>query len=186
MDNIYIERVLSGDSHAFVYFVKTYKDMAFSIALSILKKEHLAEEAVQGAYVQSYLSLSSFKKQSKFSTWFYRVVVHCSYKLMQKKAVKTVEFELMQHDVLLDESGLSRLLEAEKKQLVNEALLQIPANESLALRLFYLEELSIREICDITGWTTANTKVILHRGRNNMYNKMNLLLKEPHYGIERR
>jgi len=40
--------------------------------------------------------------------------------------------------------------------------------ESLALRLFYLEENSIEEIAEITGWTNSNIKVILHRARINL------------------
>lgn len=182
MDNLYIEKVLSGDRHAFRYFIQTYKDMAFSVALSVVKQEHLAEEIVQEAFLQCYLSLSNFRKQSKFSTWLYRIVVHCAYKSLRKKSVSMVELEVEVHDVELEENALTKLMQEEQKQLIHEALLRIPANESLGLRLFYLEEASIQELCEITGWTMANAKVILFRARKRLYAELNKLMKGAYYG----
>jgi RNA polymerase sigma factor (sigma-70 family) len=182
MDNLYIDKVLSGDRHAYRYFIKTYKDMAFSVALSLVKTEHLAEEVVQEAFLQDYMSLATFKKQSKFSTWLYRIVVHCCYKSMQKKSMEVIPFELANHDVAMEDHTLDKLLGVEQRQIINEALIRIPANESLALRLFYLEELSIQELCEITGWTVSNTKVILFRARKSMYGALNILMKGTYYG----
>lgn len=182
MDSLYIEKVLSGDSHAFKYFVNNYKDMAFSVALSLVKNEHLAAEVAQEAFLQCYLSLSNFKKHSKFSTWFYRIVVNTAYKSMKKKSIEIVELELNRHDVVLEDNAISKLLKEEQKQLINEALLRIPGSESLALRLFYLEELSIQELCEITGWTQANAKVILFRARKRMHAELSKLMKGTYYG----
>jgi RNA polymerase sigma-70 factor (ECF subfamily) len=60
--------------------------------------------------------------------------------------------------------------------------MKMPSNESLALRLFYLEELSVQELCEITGWTLANSKVILHRARKRMAYELNKELDNVHYG----
>ena len=182
MDNLYIQKVLAGDRHAFRYFIQTYKDMAFSVALSLVKQEHLAEEVAQEAFIQAYLSLRSFKSQAKFSTWFYRIVVRCGYKMLQKNNIPSIEIQLDMHDQAYDETAIDRLLQQEQRQLVNEALLRIPANESLALRLFYLEELSLQELCDVTGWTMANAKVVLFRARKRMYQELSKLMKSPYYG----
>ncbi|WP_270090633.1 RNA polymerase sigma factor [Sphingobacterium sp. SYP-B4668] len=182
MDSLYIDKVLLGDRHAFRYFITTYKDMAFSVALSLVKTEHLAEEVTQEAFLQAYLSLPNFKKQSKFSTWLYRIVVHCAYKTMQKKSIEMVSFEMENHDILFEEDAINNLLQVEQRQIINEALIRIPPNESLALRLFYLEELTIQELCEITGWTTANTKVLLFRARKSMYMTLNNLIKGTYYG----
>ncbi|GHE23370.1 RNA polymerase sigma factor [Sphingobacterium griseoflavum] len=182
MDNLYIEKVLAGDRHAFRYFIHTYKDMAFSVALSLVKQEHLAEEVAQEAFLQAYLSLASFKRQAKFSTWLYRIVLRCGYKLLQKRGILSVELDLAAHDQGYEETTFDKLLRDEQKQLVNEALLHIPANESLALRLFYLEELSLQELCEVTGWTNAHVKVILFRARKRMYQALGKLMKSPYYG----
>lgn len=182
MDSLYIDKVLSGDRHAFGYLISTYKDMAFSVAISIVKNELLAEEATQEAFVQAYLSLKNFKGKSKFSTWFYRIVVHCSYKIIRNKSIQYEELDLIRHDVELDENALKSMIIEEQKQIINEVLLKLPSNEALSLRLFYLEELSIQELCEITGWTNANAKVILHRGRKRMASELNKELKSLQYG----
>ncbi len=182
MDNLYIDKVLAGDRHAFRYFIHTYKDMAFSVALSLVKQEHLAEEVAQEAFLQAYLSLRSFKRQAKFSTWLYRIVVRCGYKMLQKNSISSVELQLDVHDQAYEETAFDHLLQEEQRQLVNEALLRIPANESLAIRLFYLEELSLQELCEITGWTIANVKVVLFRARKRMYQELSKLMRSYYYG----
>ena len=84
MDKLYIDKVLAGDLYAFNYFLKTYKDMAYSVAISIVKQEHLAEEIVQDAFMICYQSLKNFKGESKFSTWLYRIVVNCAFGTLRK------------------------------------------------------------------------------------------------------
>ncbi|TDQ79640.1 RNA polymerase sigma factor [Sphingobacterium yanglingense] len=182
MDQVYIDKVLAGDPYAFKYFLTTYKHMAYSVAHSIVKQEHLAEEVVQDAFMRCYQSLATFKKQSKFSTWFYRIVVNCAFSTARRLKPEPVEFSAEEHDVAWDENAFDKLLKKEQEQLIQEALLMIPANEALALRLYYLEELSIQELCDITGWTDSNTKVILFRARKHLYGTLRRLMKEEYYG----
>src|SRR5690606_120817 len=141
------------DGHAFSYFISTYKDMAVSIAISIVKNELLAEEVAQDSFVQTYLSLRTLKGNKQLSTGFDQIVVHCSPKMIQKKSMQFVELDLGQHDLLFDDHALKNLMIEEQKQMINEVLSRLPSNEALALRLFYLEELSAVELCEITGWT---------------------------------
>jgi len=83
MDNIYIDRVLSGDVEAFRYFIKTYKDMGFNLAISIIKDEQFAEEIVQDAFMKAFQGLRSFKRTAKFKSWFYRIVVNESFQRLR-------------------------------------------------------------------------------------------------------
>ena len=182
MDQIYIDKVLAGDSHCFRYFLKTYKDMAYSVAMSVLKQEHLAEEVVQDAFMMCYQSLNKFKGHSKFSTWFYRIVVNCAFGELRKSKHTLVEFDIVSHDTSFDENAFSILVQKERDHLIQEALLLLPSKESLALRLFYLEDLSIKEIVEITGWTETNIKTILHRSRKQLYQVLSKLMKEEYYG----
>lgn len=178
MDNFYIKKVLSGDRNAFRYFIRTYKNMAFSIALSLTKQEEQAEEIVQEAFIQTYLSLSKFKGNSKFSTWFYRIFVNCGYKHLRKNsAAKSIELDVEVHDITSNENLFDEISKKEHKEAISEALLLLPANESLTLRLFYLEEATIQEISEITGWKTNNIKVILYRGRKNLRQKLVEIIK---------
>lgn len=70
----WIERILAGDTQSFSCLVAKYEKMAYTIALRILENREEAEEAVQDAFVKMYRALSDFHFDSKFSTWFYRIV----------------------------------------------------------------------------------------------------------------
>lgn len=178
MDQDYIDKILSGDREAFRYLLHKYQDMAFSVAMSIVKNETIAEEVAQDAFVKCYHKLSSFKQESKFSTWLYRIVVNCAFMQMRKIKVEVLDFHADYESDIVDENALADLLQEERSQLINQALALLPANESLALRLFYLEEESINEVVRITGWTAVNTRVILHRARKRMYGIINQIMQK--------
>ena len=177
MDEIYIRKVCEGDAEAFRYFLREYKDMAFTVAVSIVKDEFLAQEIVQDAFVKAFKGLKSFNKKSTFRTWFYRIVINEAFMCLKKLKKEIVEFGDDNKNYVADESALLSLREEEQAYLINEALKKLPAKESLALRLFYLQEESIKEVCEVTGWSEANTKVILHRARKNMFIAFNQIMK---------
>ena len=57
MDSEYLARVLEGDANAYRYFIEKYRDMAYSLAISIVKNGPVAEEVTQDAFLQAYKSL---------------------------------------------------------------------------------------------------------------------------------
>ena len=175
MDDIYMDRVLSGDVEAFSYFVKSYKNMAFNLAISIVKEEQYAEEVTQDAFMKAFTGLKSFKRTATFKSWFYRIVVNESFLQLRKlkKAQILVPLEDVKEVVLEDELEEESI---EKIRKIQKALSLLAPKEGLALQLFYLEEIGLNEITDITGWTLANTKVILHRARKSVRNIYNLSL----------
>ena len=67
MDEVYLQKVLDGQVEEFRYFIRTYQDFAFSIALSIVKQEVFAQEVVQSAFINAFTSLGKFDKRSRFS-----------------------------------------------------------------------------------------------------------------------
>lgn len=171
MDEQYIQKVLDGDVNAFRYFVSTYKDLAYSISMSIVKSELTAQEAVQDAFVKAFENLSKFKGSSKFSTWLYRIVVNESLRKIKKKRLEIVSLteETISSSVDLQQNGFMAMHEVEQKEIINETLKSMSQTESLLLRLYYLEENKIDEICEITGLNASNVKVILHRARKRFY-----------------
>ncbi len=169
MDDLYIKKVLNGDTEGFRYFIENYKDLAFSVAISVVKDEFLAEEVVQEAFIKVFKNLKSFKGRSSFKTWFYRIVINEAFKLLRDDK-KTTDFknEVHQNDLDDIESNFLGLSSEDQTVLVHEALKVISAKESLVLRLFYLEGQDTKTISDETGWSDANVRVILFRARKNM------------------
>jgi RNA polymerase sigma-70 factor (ECF subfamily) len=177
MDDLYIKKVLDGQTEEFRYFIKHYKDLAFSVAFSVVKNEFTATEVVQESFVKAYENLKSFKGESKFSTWFCRIVINESFKTIRKEKRTVSETGIDQGaDFRENPAIFEALKETEQKYYINECLNRLPANESLVLRLFYLAENSIKEIREMTGWSESNTKVHLHRGRKNMQELLQKML----------
>jgi RNA polymerase sigma factor (sigma-70 family) len=177
MDEHYIRKVLEGDPEAFRWFLKNYKDMAFHVAVSIVKDEYYAEEVVQDAFMKAFKGLRSFNKTAKFKTWFYRIVINEAFQRLRKSKREMVSFVSAEEIMSLEVTPLFELSEEEQKHTIGEALNRLPPKESLVLALFYLEEYSLAEICNITGWSLSNAKVILHRGRKNMRSMFGSTLK---------
>ena len=168
MDELYLQQVLEGNPDAFRYFVQQYKDMGYAVALSVLKDPFLAEEALQTGFIKAYRNLAYFRKQSKFSTWFLRIVTNEALGQLRKNNHRNIQFTESFPEISVDENAIKQLQQEDKMRLIQEALQQLPPKESLALRLFYLEEEDLNTVCDITGWTMTNTKVILHRARKHI------------------
>ena len=125
----------------------------------------------QDSFLKAFNGLKSFQNKSKFKSWFYRIVVNESFQRFKKlkRDQSVLEYRTVNDQ---DAGGEQEKLENQTEQ-ISRLLRLLPANESLALNLFYLEENSLKDISDITGWTLANVKVILHRARKNVRSQFN-------------
>lgn len=176
MDSEYIQKVLNGDIHSFRYFIEKYRDMAYSLAVSMVKNSLVAEEVTQDAFLKAYDSLGRFEQRSKFSTWLYKIVTNEALKRLRRKEFKYNKeiSELNTVDYSEINNSIVELTEQEQKYYINKGLEQLLPNDSLVLKLFYLEEMNLKEIGEITGFSHTNIKTILHRARKRFY----VVLKE--------
>lgn len=167
-DPVLIRRfVQERDEQAFVVLVTKYKDLALSVAISVLKDRVWAEDVVQESFVKVYHALPSFRQQSNFKTWFYRIVINTSYNERKRKKV-TLDFTEIADAAVTEKTTSEPLRKGDQKRYINLALDQLKPDEALVLRLFYLLELSIKEIVKATGFSKSKIKVDLHRGRHNL------------------
>ena len=181
MESLYIRQVIDGDASAFTYFVNTYKAMAFAIAYRITGNKEDGEEVVQDAFVKAYRSLKKFRQESKFSTWFFRIVVNVALTRTRKNeryVDRDIDIGSLPDDMIADiESNYRELSIAEQKKIINLALDEMGYEDRLLLTLFYLNENTIEEISSITDIKTENIKMKLHRARKKMYAILNKMLQ---------
>lgn len=178
MEQIYIGRVLNGDTGAFRYFVHTYKDYAFKLSYTILKDQFLAEESIQEAFILAFEKLSTFKNDARFKTWFSRIVINQSLqKFKANKPGKQCTISISESEFKELDDGLQIISQQERKKYITKTFKLLAANEALALELFYLQEYSLIEINEITGWSASKIKMLLLRGRKSFYGKLKFLLK---------
>ena len=165
-EKFYINRVLNGDINAFSYIIDEYKGMVYTIALRMLKNVEDAEELAQDTFIKAFNSLKNFKFESKFSTWLYRITYNAAISKLRKKQIETYNVEdsvLPESEVLYSYNAINELTKNEQKKYINETIKRLKEDEALMISLFYLQENSIEEISEITGFTLSNVKVKLYR-----------------------
>jgi RNA polymerase sigma-70 factor (ECF subfamily) len=162
-----IHKVLKGDMSAFGYFVDTYQDMAITIAYRICGNKQDAEDIVQNAFVKAFHNLHTFRSDSKFSTWFYRIVYNTAITETRTSTFNTefVDYKVAETSSYSDMDTMSQIEENERNRLISQAMDQMPKDESVMLTLYYLEDNPVKEIALITNLTESNVKVKLHRAR---------------------
>jgi len=165
-DTHLINRILEGDTAGFAILVDRYKDLAFTIACRITGNREDAEEIVQDAFIKAFRDLTSFRKQSRFSTWLYRIVYNAA---ISRKRIKGFEMQRLddhpQTEYLPDAEPDQ---EADRREVLEKAMLKLPEEDRVVLTLYYIEELPVEEIHQITGLSKANVKIRLFRARKKL------------------
>ena len=180
-DDFYIKKVLNGNLPSYGILVEKHKGLAYTLALRIAKNHEDAEEIAQDSFLKAYNSLSSFKEDAKFSTWLYKIIYNTAVSRYRKKHIESYSMEESPiADSIHEEGddGLNILHHKERKKIISEAISRLKEDEGVAMTLFYLNENSIKEIEEITGFTGSNIKILLHRGRKKLLFELKKILKE--------
>lgn len=170
-DQLYIDKVLSGDTNAFAVLVDRYKNMVFTLALKVLKHREEAEEVAQDTFIKAFKSLKNFKGTSKFSTWLYKIAYHNCLDRTKKfsKAYQTDTIDEYTENRITSGNDTGVMIERnERAELIQQCMNLLPEDERTILWLFYYEEMSLKEIVEVTSLTESNIKVKLHRARKHM------------------
>jgi len=185
-DNYYIDKVLNKDVKAYASLVDKHKNMVFTIALKIVRNREDAEEIAQDVFVKAYQSLATFKKESKFSTWLYRIVYNAAISKTRKKNIETTN---LKYDIVENYSeddineNLNRLDSNEQKTIINTVLKKLNPEDHILVTLYYFEEKSVDEISEIVNISPSNVKVKLFRIRKKLYGEIQILIKSQHKEI---
>ncbi|MFI5237380.1 MAG: RNA polymerase sigma factor [Ignavibacteriales bacterium] len=169
-DQEIIDSVRKGNSSDYSIIVNRYKNKAFSMLKRMLKNEFEAEEVLQDCFLKAYKSLIAFKGDSKFSTWFYRIVYNTALTKLssQKRKTETEMTSVEDHFNLQSEYGADEIERKDVSDLIHETISKLPERYSAIITMFYLNEMSIEEISEVMGLTISNVKVMLYRSRNSL------------------
>ncbi|HRP92642.1 MAG: RNA polymerase sigma factor [Ignavibacteriaceae bacterium] len=163
-----IESVKKGNAADYSILIDRYKNKVFSMLKRMLKNDMDAEEVLMDCFLKAYNNLKNFKYESKFSTWFYRIVYNTALtKLSNSK--RKIENEMSSIDDLYDlksEYDADVLVNNDLSQLVKKVVSELPPKNAAVITMFYLEEMTTEEISEVLEISVANVKVILHRSRN--------------------
>jgi RNA polymerase sigma-70 factor (ECF subfamily) len=169
-DQEIIDSVRKGNDSDYSIIVNRYKNKAFSMLKRMLKNEFDAEEILQDCFLKAYNSLNNFKGESKFSTWFYRIVYNSALTKLssQKRKIEAEMTSVEDHYNLESEYRSDEIEKKDVNQLIRDTISKLPERHSAIITMFYLNEMSIEEISEVMQITVSNVKVMLHRSRNSM------------------
>ncbi|WP_168210952.1 RNA polymerase sigma factor [Persicimonas caeni] len=176
-DEELVEWAQQGEYAAYEEIVRRYQDKAFRLAFSLMKNETDAQDVVQEAFLNMYRKLDTFKGQSAFGSWMYRVVVNAALMRLRKKKrrsevpVSDEETEFREDDyyvasvpewrVRADEAAENR----ELRQKIIEAVDELPPKYQTVFLLKEVEGLPLKEIADVLDLSVGGVKSRLHRAR---------------------
>ena len=171
-ERLAIEAVRSGDAARFEELVLANEKAIYNLCLRMLGNEQDALDASQEAFFKAYRSLESFRGDSRFSTWLYRLASNvCLDMLRRQPEEPTLSADDDELFLRLRDSSPSPQEALERNELrrtVSKALSSLPADFRQAVVLRDVNGLSYEEIADVTGLETGTVKSRIFRGRKKL------------------
>jgi RNA polymerase sigma-70 factor (ECF subfamily) len=166
-----------GEEVAFVQLVRRYKRRVFGLAARFARDEDELDDICQDVFIKIYEKLNTFRGDAPFEHWLTRITIRTCYDALRsrRKEKRTVSLEKV-HNEIEDAAFGSRQAAAQARNLLEWGLAKLRPEERLVITLLELEEKSVREISELTGWSTANVKVRAFRARQ----KLKAVLEEHH------
>lgn len=168
----HIEQVLAGRTAVFAKLVDKHQGYVFSVVLRILKNREEAEEAAQDTFVKAFKRLKTFNRQSKFTTWLYRIAYNTAIDYSRKKKRQTQSIHNDERFVQIEDqktrSTFEQLQSNQRNYYLRQLIEQLPTEDGLLITLFYLKEHSVEEVATLTQLSVSNVKVKLYRLRQKL------------------
>ena len=170
-DNDLVSRSLGGDQTAYGLLIDKYKYLIFTLACRMMKNREDAEEIAQDTFVKAYQELHTFKGEAKFSSWLYKIAYRkCLDQIKKNKRLPsalTTGEEGMRN--LKESGGVVESMETEERnKILKAAIARLKEEDAALVTLYYFEEMSIREIEEITDLSANTIKVRLFRSRKQL------------------
>ncbi len=166
-DILWVTRILLwNDERAFSHLMSKYlPQVRRYFIVQTMGNEATSDDLTQETFIKAWKGIRGFKQLASFETWLYRIAfnTYASYTRSNNKTTLSID---VAYDLTQEDEHSTTCYEEQKT--VQKAVYSLNEKERQCITLFYLEEMSIKEIQKITGYPTGSIKVYLSRGRNNL------------------
>ena len=175
-----IQRVIDGDMEAFSVIIRKYQKMVFKYAHSQFNNEDDAKDVTQEIFITAMEALKGFRGESKFSTWFYSIMVNYC-KNHKKKSAKQFTASLFatkeseEYEIQIPDHRVNPekdVVDSDTLAIIKEEIHKLPDDYRKVLVLRDIDGLSYNEISDVLGINLSNVKVRIYRGRELLKNRL--------------
>jgi RNA polymerase sigma-70 factor, ECF subfamily len=171
-DDRLIADCLKGQTAAFGELVRRYQDRLFNTVFRLVDNAEDAQDVVQDAFLNAYQSLGSFKGDSRFFTWLYRIAVNAAISHQRKQRVLLRIDGGSDGDLTLepaDPSDLSRpghaLEQTEQERRVHQALARLSPEHRTVLVMKDMEGQKYETMAEVLQVPIGTIRSRLHRAR---------------------
>lgn len=180
-----LDALLAGDKTAFEKVVLKESPRLFRMIMRIVQDEDEARSVMQETFLQAYKRLSTFRRESKFSTWLYAIGLNLARASLRKlKRFDSLDEEAIDRMQPVFSNGMyadsyetwnpQKIAERkERKDLVHKAISQLPTDYRAIVTLRDIEELSTSEVADVLEISEGAVRVRLHRARQALRKLLN-------------
>ncbi len=168
-EKILIARTQSGDIEAFNPLIEKYQPLLSNSIQAEVKDSEVAKDLCQNVWLKAFRSIKTFRFESKFSSWLYRIAknVCIDYHRKQKASDNIHSLHTINERRLLGAypDPCELLQQQELRQHLDEAIATLTPSRKRVFLLYYIEELSIKAIATRTGRSEGTVKSHLRNAR---------------------
>ena len=186
IDIEWLQRLKSGDKTAFNELMIQYKSNVINTCYRFLLDKEDAEDISQDVFVEVYLSILSFRSESKISTWIYRITVtKCLDEIKKRNRKKRISSlgKLLRLDDVANWIAGGKQPDADLEisdtmTAINKALNQLPDNQRIAFTLSKIDGFTNQEISEIMKTTTIAVESLIYRAKKKVTSDLSNILKK--------
>ena len=186
-----IRRILSGDDEAFGVLIQKYRKGVHALIWRKIGDFHYAEEITQDVFLQVYQKLSTLKNPNQFAGWLYVIVDRLCINWLQRhkpaeqslEATSIREIEEFSYACYVSEQRETEALER-RHTVVKKLLEKLPESERTVVTLYYLGEMTTKEIGKFLGVSVNTIKSRLRRARKRLLDAQELFVQKVLGGVQ--
>ncbi|MEE3421499.1 RNA polymerase sigma factor RpoE [Succinimonas sp.] len=176
-----VRLVQRGNRHAFDLLVKKYQYKVAGIAQRFAANPADAQDIAQESFIKAYRAMESFRGESAFYTWLYRITVNTAKNFVVKNAGRGISVDVDTPDIeaydgserLHQGDNPENILESsDVKRVIKEALQSLPDDLRQAITLREIDDMSYDEIADVMGCPVGTVKSRISRAREIINRKL--------------
>ena len=179
-----IERCRAGDLAAFEPLVEKYRQRVYRLAYNVLRDPEEAWDVAQDAFIRAFQALPSFRGDSAFYTWLFRIVMNVARDRARQHAARGRAFGTERVDekdwdrILVDQGTApdSHATQIEERERIGRALATLSEPHRAIIMLSDLEGLSYREIAEVLNIPMGTVMSRLHNARRRLRDALGPLL----------
>ncbi len=181
----WIAAALLGNEHAFSRLIARYQATIAQQMWRFSRDSSVTEELVHDVFVEAWLSLSKYRARAPFEHWLRRIAVRVGYHFWKRQArARRQGFRSLQEsDYATAAQQNSQQTESrEAGEQIHRLLGELAPRDRLVLMLLYLDQCSVEEVAERTGWTRTMVRVQAHRARKKLKALLDAGESEPTKG----